>query len=501
MQQLNSAGARLLSYGALAALFAFSTLGCGDDAALAPASIGATVTTPGAGTGGATGGVNASTAIDSGSSPVTNVDAGVAASTGSALTGTSSASLDTPWCKAKEVLARRCVVCHDGQGTAGTPIHVAFNDLADLLADSKTKPGSKYYQQVGARIHDSTKPMPPANDLVAADRAILDAWVMAGGAAGPNPSCATASADAGVVASGDGGAIVATTDGGVYNAPWPADCEKHYKIQAHALNGALTDPYMVPKGQELHDNIIFDAPWGDEDVQSVAMRPITDNKRVLHHWILYAVQGGAFVTGWAPGAENAAALPDDVGMFVAKGKQSLRLNMHYYNREGTQDEPDQSGVEICTVSKAKFRKHTASVFSSFSSLGKNLVLAPANSTNYATTGNCPVTTTEPVTLLTASPHAHTLAVGMKFTANVGGKDVLMHEGPFAFEEQRSYALSPSVVLNTGDTVTTTCIFTNPSNKDVTFGENTGNEMCFNFAVYYPMDALSCGFDLTGALDF
>jgi hypothetical protein len=27
---------------------------------------------------------------------------------------------------------------------------------------------------------------------------------------------------------------------------------------------------------------------------------------------------------------------------------------------------------------------------------------------------------------------------------------------------------------------------------VTFGENTGNEMCFNFAVYYPMNALTCG---------
>jgi Copper type II ascorbate-dependent monooxygenase, C-terminal domain len=505
MQHPSSPGTRLLPCaGALAALFAFSALGCGDDPSPAAASINTPVTTTGGGTGGAPDGAvgtGVSGAIDSGSvsSAATN-DAGVVVSTGGAA-GTSGAGLDSPWCKAREVLARRCVVCHDGQGTAGTPLDIAFNDLGDLLADSKSTPGSKYYQRIGARIHDASKPMPPANDLAPADRALLDAWVMTGGAAGANPSCGTASTDAGVAASSDGGAVVVTADGGVYNEPWPADCEKHYKIQAHALNGGLSDPYMVPKGQEVHDNIIFDAPWGDEDVQSVAMRPITDNKRVLHHWILYAVNGGAFITGWAPGAENAAKLPDDVGMFVAKGKQSLRLNMHYYNREGSKDEPDQSGVEICTVSKAKFRKHTASVFSSFSSLGTGFVLAPANSTNYATTGNCPVTTTEPVTLLTASPHAHTLAVGMKFTAKVGGKDVLMHEGPFAFEEQRSYALSPPIVLNTGDTVTTTCIFTNPSNKDVTFGENTGNEMCFNFAVYYPMGALSCGFDLTGALDF
>jgi hypothetical protein len=28
---------------------------------------------------------------------------------------------------------------------------------------------------------------------------------------------------------------------------------------------------------------------------------------------------------------------------------------------------------------------------------------------------------------------------------------------------------------------------------VTFGENTGNEMCFNFAVAEPMNGLNCGF--------
>ena len=29
-------------------------------------------------------------------------------------------------------------------------------------------------------------------------------------------------------------------------------------------------------------------------------------------------------------------------------------------------------------------------------------------------------------------------------------------------------------------------------SDITFGENTGNEMCFNFATYYPMGAMNCG---------
>ena len=69
----------------------------------------------------------------------------------------------------------------------------------------------------------------------------------------------------------------------------------------------------------------------------------------------------------------------------------------------------------------------------------------------------------------------------------------MHEGPFNFDEQSSYPMEKELILNTGDTVTTTCIFDNPTSRNVTFGESTTNEMCFNFAVYYPMGAFTCSF--------
>lgn len=47
------------------------------------------------------------------------------------------------------------------------------------------------------------------------------------------------------------------------------------------------------------------------------------------------------------------------------------------------------------------------------------------------------------------------------------------------------------MLQTGDRVTTTCTYQNNTSKTVTFGENTGNEMCFNLVVYYPMGGMSC----------
>jgi hypothetical protein len=334
------------------------------------------------------------------------------------------------------------------------------------------------------RIRATDKPMPADRSATEDEIKTLEAWIAAGGSGGANPTCTP-----------PGGSDAGAADAGGADAGpvWPADCEKRYKILAHAPGS--TGPFMVPPGQEIHPQVIWDAPWGDEEVQAIGMVPITDNKKVLHHWILYEQGGGAFITGWAPGAEDAAKLPDDVGMYIAKGPQSLRLDMHYYNKEGTQAEPDASGVEICVVSKAKFRKHTASVFNNFASFGTigldGLVMVPPNVTNHAITGVCNVTATQPVTLLTASPHAHTLARAMKFTATVGGQQVMMHDGPFVFEEQRSYALKQPVVLKTGDKVSTTCVFTNNTNRAITFGEDTGNEMCFNFAVYYPKGALTC----------
>jgi hypothetical protein len=247
----------------------------------------------------------------------------------------------------------------------------------------------------------------------------------------------------------------------------------------------------VVRGTEVHPQIFFDAPWGSEAVQSLAMRSITDNKKVLHHWILYS-NAGAFITGWAPGKDDRDPLPDDVGMYLPSGARSLRLDLHYFNREGAADELDASGVEICAVPKAQFRKNTATVFMGFASLGQGFVLAPAGKMNHESTGTCRVTARQPVHLLTASPHAHTYAKAMRFTVTrASGEKITLHEGAFNFEEQSAYGLKDEVILNTGDTVTTTCVYDNPTNRNITFGENTGNEMCFNFALYYPMGALSC----------
>jgi cytochrome c553 len=371
------------------------------------------------------------------------------------------------FCDVEPITTKNCVACHKAGGVGPMPL----DTHAEFLKESDEYAGKKVYERVGVRIHDAKFPMPSNGKLGAADLAVLDAWIAAGAPAAPASGC-----DAKTVTPAPTGEI-----------PWPSNCDAVYRITANS---------MVPAGQETHPKVDLDAPWGTEEVQAIAFRPITDNEKVLHHWILYG-SDRTFLTGWAPGGDGLARIPDDVGMYMPRGEKSMYLDMHYFNVTGTQAEPDDSGVEVCVLKKPHFRPKMASVVRSFGALGTysngGFVMAPAGTANHSITGQCPVTVTEPVHLLTASAHAHTYATHMKFTVKKkDGREIVMHDEPFFFHQQKSYTLKDEVVLETGDVVNTTCTYTNDTTKNIKFGESTTSEMCFNFAVYYPKDALKCG---------
>ncbi len=389
------------------------------------------------------------------------------------------------WCQAKAIFDRSCVACHDGKGSSGTPM--GLTKYEDFVAAAPASSGKKVFEAIGARIHDTTRPMPPKGTLAAADLQTLAAWIKAGAPPGDAGGCVINGAREPVA------------------APWPPPegCDEIYKITSHGSGGVNT-PYVVQPKQETHPQVQWDAPWGNEKVQAIAFRPITDNKLVLHHWILYsnsgnsALGGGAFLTGWAPGDDERPPFPKDVGLEMPTGPGSLRLDMHYNSLTASKPEDDQSGVEVCVVKGAKLRKNAAAVTMSLAVFG--FPLAPANSVNYEATSVCNVTATQPVHIMTAAPHAHKYGVHTRFTVKKkSGAEIVMLDHPFIYGEQGSYGLDPEVVVESGDKITTTCVYTNPTSQNVNFGPNTADEMCFNFAMYYPSGALSCGGGLGGLL--
>jgi len=365
------------------------------------------------------------------------------------------------WCKVKRTLDARCIACHDGQGTAGALM--SLKAYADLHVPAVTDATKKVYQLVGMRVHDTARPMPPQQPLTAEQLSEIDSWIAAGALAGTDPSC-------------PGNEPLPPT------APeWPTNCDETYQILA--ANGGA--PNRVAAGTESHPQIPVAAPWGFEEVQAIAWRAITDNKKVLHHWILYG-PSREFLFGWAPGKDYNEQLPPDVGVYLPSA--NMTLDVHYNNVTGTQIEEDASGVEICVLKRANFRPKTATVTNR---LSQYLISIPAGAAAHKITGTCRHTGM-PVRLLSASPHAHRTAKHMKFTVEkANGETIVMHDGAFNFEEQTTYEMSPPIVIESGDRIITECTFNNDTDSTITFGEDTGNEMCFNFALYEPMGGLSC----------
>jgi hypothetical protein len=340
-----------------------------------------------------------------------------------------------------------------------------------FVASAVTDPSKKVYELMGARIHDAQRPMPPANypALTPNELAVLDQWIAEGAPSSADPSC--------------GGEPNPTNPNPGEPAPFPVDCEQIYKIAA----GQNGQKHTVAAGEESHPVFLFDLPWPGE-AQALAFRPLVDNKKILHHWILYS--GEDFVSGWAPGSDvERLQLPADVGIYLPPGGSGiqLRLDVHYNNLGGTAAELDASGVEICAITtRSKFRPKTATVWRWFTALP---VIWPNSTVENA--GICRMVTTEPVHLLTSSPHMHKLGVHAKFEVTRNGVTTAIHDKPFSFEDQRVYKLDREELLNTGDVVTTTCRYRNPTPNFVTYGDSTEGEMCFNFALYYPMGSFFC----------
>ncbi len=374
---------------------------------------------------------------------------------------------DPVWCKAQEVFTKYCVTCHDGQMTAGAPM--ALKSYADLIADSKQYPGTKIFQRASTRMHlpASMKPMPPQGTVAPEDMKAVDDWIAAG-AKGSSAACG-----GGSVAQGDAG-----VPGGDFQ--WPPDCEEKFKFVA---NSGAGKPFQVG-AREFYQDFTFQAPWTDGNVQAVGFRSITDNKKVLHHWILY--QGSAFLVGWSPG-KNEKELPSDIGVYMPGKGNTLKLTVHYYNTAaGAKTEMDASGVEVCVTKKP--RPKTAFTFP----FAANPDI-PANAPMTTNSATCTVSSQAPVHIITSSPHMHKRGIGAKFEIlRSNGMVEVMHDKAFNFEEQTTWPVD--YTLNSGDKVRVTCIYKNTGLPATSFGTSTDQEMCFNFALYYPMCGMTCAND-------
>jgi hypothetical protein len=389
------------------------------------------------------------------------------------------------------LLEQNCQSCHAAKPVAGAPMPlVTWNDL---MAPAHSDPSRRVYELVKLRVSATTKFMPPAGHLSAAQLAVVDAWMNAGepNCGFPNKSGGTDGVSTGAPSDADGG--VSDTE--------VIEPEVCYEVHAHGEQKPNDSTPFTVAAEQYYHAFNFKVPY-DKDMKALTFKSLLDNAQVVHHWLLYQTNASTdtdgthqnstgthsndtLLIGWAPGGAP-PSMPPGVGFQMPKPGSMLQLEIHYFNSTG-KPQPDRTGLRFCVTSKPT--KYTAST----TTLGTELLIIPPGR-SIKLSGTCHPSylggkDKRDIHILYSSPHMHKTGTHMTTVINrVGGGTESLVDEPFAFREQHDYP-TPAIV-HPGDTLTTTCTFENMSSTYVTYGPLTNNEMCYNFVIAYPADLLA-----------
>jgi hypothetical protein len=383
-------------------------------------------------------------------------------------------------CDVSRILHNDCQSCHSAPPAFGAPMPLVT--YADTQAPSKTNPAEPVWQRMKARLHDSSSPMPPTGPIPPADLATLDAWFGAGAPAS-NAACG---------GEGDAGAPPSGAD----PLPCPPSEQKTFLAHGSGPGGKF---HVDQNGGNEFACFTWNSPFGTP-TQATAFAPVIDDKRVVHHWILYATAtaqpdgqfgpcnmpvDATFVAGWAPGGTG-TVLPPDVGQNLEGKGGSFILQLHYWNVAGYSDANDASGVAMCTTTT--LRPKAAAIVT----LGTVNISIPPHTADYGTTSTCTDSAASEIHVILTSPHMHTHGASFKTDIWRGGSstkvDTLVDVPKWDFNNQAAHQVD--IVLEPGDVLHTQCHYANTGDSTITFGERTENEMCYNFLLVWPVSAIT-----------
>jgi Copper type II ascorbate-dependent monooxygenase, C-terminal domain len=432
-----------------------------------------------------------------GASPGLPVASGEAETTGAA---------GTLPCEVGKVVANNCWSCHGSTPVGGAPMSlVTAADFAAVRTSKTTSPGAMFEiaKLVKMRINDAAKPMPPGGQLSAADLGVLNDWLDRDHPEGTASDLACAQPSV---------PDTSTTTPAVA-APSGTTC---YQLRNHGQSTpGDTTPYSIVPGEQYVE-FFYTAPWKVAS-ELVSWRTIYDNRKVLHHWLLYTTVGSSMdgtiapsigthigdnaelLAGWAVGGSD-VNMPDGVGLRLPAPGEGLMAEFHFYNT-GDATEMDASAVEVCVVPADTLAPTAGMTWLGTENFNGPAGMPPKVQSEFS--GTCTPSRTgmndsDPIHVFTFWPHMHTYGRHMNSLVNrANGTQEQVFDKPFDFNYQVVYPAA--VDLYPGDTITSTCTFLNTSNASVAFGPSTTQEMCYQFAFSYPAGALDNGvLSLVGA---
>jgi hypothetical protein len=163
------------------------------------------------------------------------------------------------------------------------------------------------------------------------------------------------------------------------------------------------------------------------------------------------------------------------------------VQIHYNNINHVTGQTDTSGFDLCTTDQ--IRPNDADVMA-FGTM--NITIPPHGTLDTTCSNTIPnVPDFHDIHVFAALPHMHKLGTSIStidIPSGGGAQEDLGAKPNYSFNTQSWVPVNATI--HVGDTVKTRCVWNNPTDQAVTYGENTENEMCYAFTMYYPRVTLA-----------
>jgi len=197
---------------------------------------------------------------------------------------------------------------------------------------------------------------------------------------------------------------------------------------------------------------------------------------------------------WAPGVEP-IDLPPEAGFLVGdQGPEVTFILQVHYNNPLLMPLVDNDGVDLHVT--RTLRPERAGVFTQGDILS---IWVPPGDPSYEYVATCTSDVTadllpEPIHVFASFLHAHELGTRLWTDVERGGQQMgdLSRDDPFSFDTQQ-FVLADFDIMP-GDELRTHCVYDSSDRTEPTQGgEDSNEEMCLNFMMYYPwVPSESCG---------
>ncbi|XP_064598116.1 DBH-like monooxygenase protein 1 homolog [Liolophura sinensis] len=264
----------------------------------------------------------------------------------------------------------------------------------------------------------------------------------------------------------------------------------------------------VPAKETTYICKVFNGPT-DNPYHAIAFAPIEDNKKILHHMLLFGCVGEnihesevhecgmtenqclEILGAWTIGMEG-FCLPPDVGVSFGKGYFThFAIQIHWNNPEKRADYYDGSGMSVY------YMPHIRPIEGSSVLTGQLNINVPPMKNEVIHQGSCAPFCTRKllphaINITSALLHMHYLGIRGSFKQFRNGRLIrtIAEDDYYFYESPNLYVFEPPVEFLPGDEWQTECVYQTAygfrkRNYTIYYGDSTQDEMCYTFFTYYP----------------